>query len=962
MERSRTIDLSRFASPFDNFFHYVPKEHETAVRHAVYNVLAFAALFVVVLGGYYVVVVLNPFIVPLIWATLTGFVLHPYKTALSTWVREALRRFTLSDTAAAASMLSLLLSSADSSCDFFGNCIFSNLKVIGVFLGVSGTGYFLYYFQSAVLVFLHNLFELDLSSLMEGVSFHHVATLWTSFVISLVFLYKQGNMLVLKTTSVLLWLLVAAYLLSCLWPPLVYLGAASMIGSTFYAMVTAAGKASVTAAAIDTPDSASATELSTPLMQRIFYSCKNLFMGSPVIEAQVEDDVASVSSTLESTDGGDHPDRIEEEVEEDEDAPDARQTMTNPALDAAKKAPKLISSTPTITVQQGVDTPSLDVIQPRAVMALKQQQNLNPSFSAAASGPTPVRATSFAKQERHHLGRSRRGHRTARQMRTTFFRTRLESTDIGPDESSLYIRTVFALCLLLQFYLHRSLLVLIPFPLSYFLLKKALHFFGLMPKISSLWESVKSWFKSREDVLVPTPVRFVMDRMCQAERQALSSLAGYVDPLVTVLLIFLLIIAVATIGAFVSFELYAESAHLVQTGRKVVFQATNSSVFKHLNDSIYDPGYQDGIDDVMESVYISGKEYISSTVKGFIGEGSRDKKATEEIELKVLELWDRLYQYWLSRKKSFVAACVGVCPPEGPSVSEDAISHSFEDLYEKVMEGFSYAAMGKFLQDNMGTLRAILEQTWNLLKGNLGLVFSLMLELLRLLASGGSGVANFFLGVIVYFTALFYLLAESAEAYKPIELFSAEGFVPEGFADALNKAVKSVFKITFKMAAFYGMYTYLTHTLFDVSVVMVPVLAAAFLAAVPVAGQYVVPLPAALELWLANGRFGAAILLVAFHTAPMMVVDATMYSEVKKGIHPWITGLSIVGGIYYFGVPGAIYGPLLLCGVFVLVSMYTGLLQELPQSAGVAVDKGGPVAAGTSKFQTPVIKRSESVY
>ena len=70
MEHSRTIDLSTFASPFDNFFNYVPKEHETAVRHAVYNVLAFAALFIVLLGGYYVVVVLNPFIVPLIWGVL----------------------------------------------------------------------------------------------------------------------------------------------------------------------------------------------------------------------------------------------------------------------------------------------------------------------------------------------------------------------------------------------------------------------------------------------------------------------------------------------------------------------------------------------------------------------------------------------------------------------------------------------------------------------------------------------------------------------------------------------------------------------------------------------------------------------------------------------------------------------------------------------------------------------------
>jgi predicted PurR-regulated permease PerM len=225
----------------------------------------------------------------------------------------------------------------------------------------------------------------------------------------------------------------------------------------------------------------------------------------------------------------------------------------------------------------------------------------------------------------------------------------------------------------------------------------------------------------------------------------------------------------------------------------------------------------------------------------------------------------------------------------------------------------------------MGTLRAILEQSYLLLKGNMGFVFSLVLELLRLVASGGSGVVNLFLGIVVYFTALFYLLSESSDIYKPVELISELGTsVGDGFSAALTKAVKSIFKITFKMAAFYGMFTYLTHTLFNVSIVMVPVLAATFLAAVPVAGQYVVPVPGALELWLADDRLGAAILLVLVHTAPMMVVDATVYSEVKKGIHPWITGLSIVGGIYYFGVPGAIYGPLLVCAVFVLLSMYTG--------------------------------------
>ena len=101
--------------------------------------------------------------------------------------------------------------------------------------------------------------------------------------------------------------------------------------------------------------------------------------------------------------------------------------------------------------------------------------------------------------------------------------------------------------------------------------------------------------------------------------------------------------------------------------------------------------------------------------------------------------------------------------------------------------------------------------------------------------------------------------------------------------------------------------------------ITIPVLAAAFLAAVPVAGQYLVALPAALELFLAEDRWVASLLLILCHCVPTYVVDAAIYSEVRQGIHPWITGLSIIGGVYWTGIPGAIYGPLLLCAIYVIL-------------------------------------------
>jgi len=60
--------------------------------------------------------------------------------------------------------------------------------------------------------------------------------------------------------------------------------------------------------------------------------------------------------------------------------------------------------------------------------------------------------------------------------------------------------------------------------------------------------------------------------------------------------------------------------------------------------------------------------------------------------------------------------------------------------------------------------------------------------------------------------------------------------------------VRKLYIFCFKMLIlnylidFYGIWTYVTHTVFHASVVTVPVLAAAFLAAVPVAGQYLVRL------------------------------------------------------------------------------------------------------------------------
>ena len=112
-------------------------------------------------------------------------------------------------------------------------------------------------------------------------------------------------------------------------------------------------------------------------------------------------------------------------------------------------------------------------------------------------------------------------------------------------------------------------------------------------------------------------------------------------------------------------------------------------------------------------------------------------------------------------------------------------------IRRRVLAILDLSAFSQFTMNNMGTFISILDQGWSLLKGNLGFALTVISEILRIIFHGGSGMVNFLLSVIVYFTALFYLLSSDGNIYKPVELISriSGTFIGNDFANALNKAI-----------------------------------------------------------------------------------------------------------------------------------------------------------------------------
>lgn len=66
-------------------------------------------------------------------------------------------------------------------------------------------------------------------------------------------------------------------------------------------------------------------------------------------------------------------------------------------------------------------------------------------------------------------------------------------------------------------------------------------------------------------------------------------------------------------------------------------------------DGVGNNTYAKGLEEAIDSAYHYGRDYISSTVVSMLGE-TRDRMAVQEFETKLLELWDRIYQYWLSSR------------------------------------------------------------------------------------------------------------------------------------------------------------------------------------------------------------------------------------------------------------------------------------------------------------------------
>lgn len=899
-----------YRSPLDNVFNFIsglPQGHDKPVKHALYNAIALFALVLCCAASYALYVILGPFIKPLMWALLVGSVLHPFKCSLAKKFKSWFDTMEKTGTPIFIEIFVIPVNIISSLSDFIGDKLLKYIKLIVAVTVVIPLLHVVYYYTPKIcitivwclLTYIHSLiaFVIDYSTAAN------ITLVIIAYITVTIFLWNPKNNIRFHIAAIGIWLLLSCFLVhqfGALQTPVFIVVQIVFLAGFVY-------------------------EVHEIQLQIVAEGHQISMVEAVVIAFNPE-----MKSKLLLGDG----DTTQRSDREEKQA----------VFDTDKKSEERTNAT-VFSTSKAKDPWSLELFENKTAelqdktgkqSEVKKIEITTTSNQSTPTLPKDVHDKKAASINKLKLQRSQSQPYVSNwQLRSCLFNFKSPKIDDFNSRnkkkseygSDFYLYTLIWCCLTMLVWKNLMMLPILVIPILIYILKHVGIYLGLWNWLYSYWTNIinycAAWCLERYDALVPIPVRGLHKFLNMLNVAVKSNLRKSIDTVASCVVILGLLIFALCASVFIAIQIYAEAIMLAQmTGNWINQIIVHNPELRQL----LPPTFDDTVDSILDNAYQYGREGISKVVRSMV---NVDDAKSAKLEKQVLELWDRLYQTWMSSDNV-----------HGPQVTSAAIQYSWNAFVEDIQkspEMFNVQGITEFVKQNIGTFMSLMDSIWGILKGNISLVLGSFSAFMSVLLGGGTAVLNFFLNVIVFLTTLFYLLSSSGDLYKPVELLTNFSTSGSRFGLALEGAVNGVFTASFKMAAFYGLWTWFIHNCFNVKIVYLPSALATILGAVPFLGTYWACLPAVLDLWLAQEKSLQAVLCAVFQVLPITIVDATIYNEIQGGGHPYLTGLAIAGGIFCLGVEGAIIGPLLLCGLYVAIALSSSFFKESPSEENLNV-------------------------
>lgn len=432
-----------------------------------------------------------------------------------------------------------------------------------------------------------------------------------------------------------------------------------------------------------------------------------------------------------------------------------------------------------------------------------------------------------------------------------------------------------------------------------------------------------------QDVSINTYAKHTYNKFVKLYDHLIEQLEGYIDTISSACVIGLVGVIVFLTTLYLSFQIYSESIYIIERV-SIAAHALNQN---NPELKTWLPAWLDILhgllDGAVKNAYHHGREWIRNSTRQLLTNAAleTDEFNTTQsslIEKQMVEFWDRAYAMWLKNRPNATASL------ENTSLKAHHHPYDWDRLFD-AFQSLDFALCTQIFKQNWNTLVSVMDSVMIVLKGNLNLFFGVATATLSLLIGGGNVIMNFIIDLIIFTTALFYLLCASEDQYKPIELIKnlmpraepsivlkAKGLKSRTeFINSVDESISAVFTASLKMMAFHGLSTWLLHRLFELEVVYIPAVISALFGAVPFISPYWASLPACLDLYL-SGQVSQSMLMLVLAVVPSSFVTTAFYSEIKGAGHPYLTGLAIAGGVLVFGIEGALFGPMLLVTIRLL--------------------------------------------